>query len=624
MQRKSLIICLLLLTTTLAVFWQVHNHDFVDIDDPYYISDNPQVKTGLTRAGFVWAFTTTHVTNWHPLTWLSHMLDCQLYGVNPKGHHLTNVVFHLANTILLFLILKWMTGAVWRSGFVAALFALHPLHVESVAWVAERKDVLSTFFWMLTLWAYFYYVKRPALHRYLLVFFSLALGLMAKPMLVTLPCVLLLLDYWPLERFRFSQLSGDTPPSIRVSKVQESSVLLLLAEKIPLFVLIAVSSVVTFLVQRSGGALGNLDMYPVKIRIANALISYVSYMGKTLWPHNLAVFYPHPEQSLQLWQAAGAGLLLGIISMAVLRLARLHPYLAVGWLWYLGTLVPVIGLVQIGGQAMADRYTYVPLIGLFIMIGWGVPELVARWRYRKIGIGLAAGLVLAGSMILTWSQLQHWKSTVTLFEHALSVTADNYFAHNNLGIAYARQGEMDKAISHYTKALQFKPYFPRAHNNLGNAYARQGRTEEAIAHFTLALQYKPDFAGAHNNLGNVLAAQGKNKEAIFHFSRAQQLQPDFAEVSFNMGSVFARQGSMDDALAQFSRALELKPDFAEAHNSLGVILARKGRFDEAIVHFREALRLKPTFIQAHNNLSRALQEARHQDESSQNGSKPLN
>ncbi len=643
--RRDIMVYLFLVGATLVVFWQVASHEFINFDDDRYVTENTHVQAGLSRESIIWAFTATDVSNWHPLTWLSHMLDYQLYGMNPKGHHLTNVFFHLANTIFLFLILKWMTGALWRSTFVAALFALHPLHVESVAWVAERKDVLSTFFWILTIWTYLRYVERPAFNRYLLILFSLTLGLMAKPMLVTLPFVLLLLDYWPLDRFQLSQ-SGSAHPikkqaSLCATKLRAEN-FRLFGEKVPLFALAAISSIVTFLVQRSGGSVGGWDLYPVKIRIANALISYVSYIGKMIWPQNLAIFYPHPGQSLQLWQAAGAGLLLGLISMAVLRVARRHPYLAVGWFWYLGTLVPVIGLVQMGAQAMADRYTYVPLIGLFIMIAWGIPHLVMRFRYRRIFLASVAGTVLAASLILTWTQLYHWKNTATLFQQALKVTENNYLAynnlgnvlarqgkvkqaiahyvkalqinpnfpsaHNNLGYALSRQGKMDEAIAHYVKALQINPNFSKAHNNLGNALARQGKNQEAIAHYTKALQIKPDFAGAHNNLGNVLEGQGKSKEAVFHFSRALELKPDFVEAHFNLGNALARQGKMDQAQAHFIRALELKPTFAEAHNSLGVILARKGRPDEAIDQFSEALRLKPDFRQARVNLEIATQE----------------
>ena len=623
--HRDVLVCLFLVIATVAVYWQVRNHEFVNFDDDGYVTENSYVQDGLTRESIIWAFTATDVANWHPLTWLSHMLDCQLYGVSPKGHHLTNVLFHLANTVLLFLVLKWMTGALWRSGFVAALFALHPLHVESVAWVAERKDVLSTFFWMLTIWAYLGYVKRPAFNRYLLILFSFTLGLMVKPMLVTLPFVLLLLDYWPLHRLQLSQPGGAHPTegldSLTATKLRAEN-FRLLWEKVPLFTLATISSIVTFLVQRSGGSVGSWDIYPARIRIANAFVSYVSYIGKMVWPENLAVFYPYPGLSLELWQAAGAGLLLGLITMAVLRVMRLHPYLAVGWFWYLGTLVPVIGLVQVGTQAMADRYTYVPLIGLFIMIAWGIPELAAKWRYRRIGLALAAGAVLAVSMILTWTQLHHWKSSFTLFEHARNVTVDNYLAHNNLGLAYARQGRFEKAINHYTKAIQIKPYLPKSHNNLGNAYARQGRMSEATSHYTIALKINPDFSGAHNNLGNILAGQGRHDEAKFHFSRAQQLEPDFAEAYFNLGDLLARQGKRDEALVQFSRALELSPEFVEAHNSLGVILAQKGNLDEAIFHFRKALRLRPGFLKAQNNLAIALQEMRKLDQARKNTKNP--
>ncbi len=384
--RREILICLFLVLATLTVYWQVGNYEFVNFDDDKYIIENFHVQKGLTRDSVIWAFTATHVSNWHPLTWLSHMLDFQLYGLNPSGHHLTNVFFHLVNTLLLFLVLKLMTGALWRSGLVAALFAVHPLHVESVVWVAERKDVLSTLFWMLTLWAYLGYTKRPGVKRYLVILLAFALGLMAKPMLVTLPFVLLLLDYWPLKRIELGQSAIGLPAASQPSTIANkpgAQAFRLLLEKTPMFVLAAVSSVVTFIVQKSGGAVGALETYPFKIRMANALLSYVIYLKKMIWPQNLAVFYPHPGQSLPMWQAAGAGLLLVVVSIAVIRAGRRYPYLPVGWLWYVGTLVPVIGLVQVGDQAMADRYTYVSLIGLFIVVAWGVPDVARSWRYGK-------------------------------------------------------------------------------------------------------------------------------------------------------------------------------------------------------------------------------------------------
>ncbi|MGW8222880.1 MAG: tetratricopeptide repeat protein [Syntrophobacteria bacterium] len=610
--KLDIFVCLLLFIATLAVYWQVGNYEFVNFDDDKYIIENFHVQKGLTRDSVIWAFTATHVSNWHPLTWLSHMLDFQLYGLNPSGHHLTNVFFHLVNTLLLFLVLKLMTGALWRSGLVAALFAVHPLHVESVVWVAERKDVLSTLFWMLTLWAYLGYTKRPGVKRYLVILLAFALGLMAKPMLVTLPFVLLLLDYWPLKRIELGQSAIGLPAASQPSTIANkpgAQAFRLLLEKTPMFVLAAVSSVVTFIVQKSGGAVGALETYPFKIRMANALLSYVIYLKKMIWPQNLAVFYPHPGQSLPMWQAAGAGLLLVVVSIAVIRAGRRYPYLPVGWLWYVGTLVPVIGLVQVGDQAMADRYTYVSLIGLFIVVAWGVPDVARSWRYGKSALALATGSLLVALMVSTSLQLKHWKNSLTLFDHALSVTDRNYLAHTNFGNALAELGRVDEALFHFTEAVKIRPSFSKAYNNLGNALARQGRDEEAIFHLTRALELEPDFPRAHNNLGNLFERQRKIEEAVFHYSMALELKPDFAEAYFNLGNLQARQGKMDQAISHFSSALQIKPDFAEAHNSLGVVLAYTGRLEEAIAHFTEALQIEPGFVRARTNLSTALRQA---------------
>ncbi|MBL7207805.1 MAG: glycosyltransferase family 39 protein, partial [Desulfobacterales bacterium] len=407
--RREGVVCLFLALTVLAVYWQVGNHEFVNYDDKDYITENQHVQAGLTLKSIAWAFTSTHAGNWHPLTWLSHMLDCQIYGLNPCGHHFTSVFFHILNSILLFLVFKRMTGAFWKSAFVAALFALHPLHVESVAWAAERKDVLSAFFWMLTMGSYIRYVERPGTNRYLLVLLFFALGLMAKPMLITLPFVLLLLDYWPLGRFHVrkpeaAQPSEEKPQKDTKSKKRKSRkrlaknavqakkttgsdyqwslALSLLWEKIPLFVLAAASSVVTFFVQQSGGAVRSLDALPLFVRISNALVSYISYIVKMILPHNMAILYPHPKD-FSIWQVAGACLLLACISFIAIRSMKRYPYFAVGWLWYLGTLVPVIGLVQVGLQSMADRYTYIPLTGIFIIIAWGISDLAAKWCYKK-------------------------------------------------------------------------------------------------------------------------------------------------------------------------------------------------------------------------------------------------
>jgi tetratricopeptide (TPR) repeat protein len=605
----DILVCLLLVAATLAVYWQVQNYDFIRWDDTQYVTENPYVQAGLSGKGFIWAFTTNHASNWHPLTWLSHMLDCQLYGLNPAGHHLTNVFLHTVNVLLLFWILSRMTGTLWRSGFVAALFAIHPLHVESVAWVAERKDVLSTPFWLLTMWAYVRYVDRPGIKTYLVVLFTFTLGLMAKPMLVTLPCVLLLLDYWPLTRVQVGQLDGSLsapvqPPS--GSSKAKPQALRLLWEKAPLFALAAISSLVTFLVQKGGGAVRDLEIYPVTIRIANALVSYVKYIGKMIWPRDLAVLYPHPGESLPLWQAVGAGLLLLMVSFAVIRAAKRYPYLTVGWLWYLGTLVPVIGLVQVGQQAMADRYTYVPLIGLFIMIAWGVYELLSKVSHRRILLATGAGVLITALMICTWKQVRLWQDSITLFEHTLSITSNNYSMHHNLANVLRESGKIDEAIAHYSKALEINPNHARAHNNLGIALAQKGRLDDAAYHHSQAIRINPDNVEAYHNLGLILARQRKLDDAIVYFSKALELDPDSADVHTGMGTVLLFQGKLEEATVYFTKALELNPDHAEAHNHYGVVLAHQGRLDDAIIHFSQAVRINPSYKRAKDNLQRAL------------------
>ena len=415
----------------------MRHFSFVNYDDPQYVTANYDVQAGLTFESIRWSFTATHANNWHPLTWLSHMLDCQIYGMNPGHHHMTNVLFHILNTLLLFFIFKRISESIWKSAFVAALFALHPLHVESIAWVAERKDVLSTFFWMLTLWSYAGYVERPRLDKYLLLILFYILGLMAKPMLVTLPFVLLLLDYWPLKRFHLKSSDNENP------EVQRTFYFGLILEKIPLFLLSAASGIVTYLVQKSSGAVSSLDAIPFHDRIANALVSYVVYIGKMIWPHNLAVLYPYPR-SIALWKIVGAGLLITLITVLVLRLLRSKPYLAVGWLWYLGTLVPVIGIVQVGSQAMADRYTYVPLIGIFIMITWGISDWVSKRHYRRFGLFMVTAVILSLLMITSRLQVKYWSNSVMLFDHAIDVTGENSTAQLNLGEALAEQGNIEK------------------------------------------------------------------------------------------------------------------------------------------------------------------------------------
>ena len=601
------LIALLLVLSTLVVYRPVRNHEFIHFDDLTYVTHNPHVRAGLTLRGVTQAFTSTRATNWHPLTWLSHMMDVELYGLSPGGHHLINVFFHIANTLLLFLVLKWMTGTLWQSSFVAALFALHPLHVESVAWVSERKDVLSALFWMLTMWAYVRYVEHkvkgqrskvqgktlidPCLQRYLLVLLFFVLGLMSKPMLVTLPFVLLLLDYWPLDRFQPDHWRTQTWPLVR--------------EKIPLFFFSAASSVATYTVQRGAGALASTDILPFTTRLANALVSYVSYIVKMIWPRSLALYYPYP-QTLPLWKVAGAALLLLGITFGVIRLGRKYRYLPVGWFWYLGTLVPVIGLVQAGSQSMADRYTYVPLIGLFIMVAIGLPHLVSRMAGRNLRLAIPAVIALMVLLLVSRTQISLWQNTFRIFEHTLAVTTNNAYFHNMLGMALVLHGNLHEGIVHFTEALKISPRYLDARNNLGLTLEKQGRIDEAIAAYFDVLRTNPDDSEAHYNLGNVLGSQGKPQEAIFHLTQALRIKPDYAEAHNNLGSMLTRQGRTDEAIAHYAEAVRIKPEVAEAGVNLALALEHRGRVEEAFTKYQEALRLNPRSAAGHYNFGNFL------------------
>lgn len=596
-QHRDIWVCFLLVAATLAVYIQVINHEFVNFDDPVYVTENRHVKGGLTLEGVIWAITTTYGSNWHPLTWLSHMLDHELFGLDPGVHHLTNLLFHLANTLLLFFVFRRMTADVWRSGFVAALFALHPLHVESVAWIAERKDVLSTFFWLLTMRCYIEYSDHPLKRRYLLVLLCFSLGLMAKPMLVSLPFVLLLLDYWPLGRIRFEYPDGSNAKS-----KPKTIALGLVAEKLPLFVLAEFSSVATFLAQKKGGAVASLELISLKTRIFNALIAYVNYMLKMLWPLKLAVFYPYSE-TLPWWEIAGAVLLLVFISWLSIKFIKQRPYFTVGWLWYLGTLVPVIGLVQVGSQALADRYTYIPLIGLFIIIAWGIPELVTRRTARKIWLAGLATLTILALMVATWQQVRYWKNSIALFEHTLKVTEKNHLAHNALGISLD-SSRLEEAVEHYLAALRIEPDYIEAHNNLGIALEIQGRPDEAIGHFQEALRAKPDDLKLHFNLGNIFLKKGQMDQAVQHYTKALFIKTDFAGSYNNLGNILLKQGRIDIAIEYYLDALRINPDSAGTHNNLGVALLRKEDMAGAVNHFREALRIDPDDLDARNNLKK--------------------
>jgi len=563
--HSKLLICVIVSLAVLAVFGQVRNHDFVSNDDPDYITENAMVRSGLTARGIVWAFTAGHASNWHPLTWLSHMLDCELFGLNPGAHHMVSLVLHWINSLLLFLVLSRMTGALWRSALAAALFALHPLHVESVAWAAERKDVLSTAFWLLTLWAYVRYTDRPGPRRYALIIVLFAAGLMAKPMLVTLPFALLLLDYWPLRRFEAPVSDGTgarkgrklvSPPNPPRSR------LMLLWEKWPLLALSAASSVVTFLVQRSWGAVPSLEQIPLTLRIENALVAYAIYIRKMFWPADLSVFYPLPSY-WPTWRPLLAGSLLLLIScFAVARLRRL-PFVAVGWFWYLGTLVPVIGLVQVGAQAMADRYTYIPLIGLFIMIAWSVPDPGRVSRSRRALVGATATSLCLVLGFYAWRQVGTWRNSMALFEHALRVNPNNYLAHGSLGLALSQQGRIDEAIEHYLEALRINPNHSMTANNLGLAMAGKGRLQEAMAFYQRAIRLKPGNAEATNNLAWVLAtadepAMRDGAKAVELALRACELT-DYSNptVLDTLAAAYAEAGRFHEAIQTLERAVEL-------------------------------------------------------------------
>ncbi len=590
--KKSLFIFvyLALILSTLLVFWQVRNFDFINYDDNHYVSENPHVLTGLTFDNIIWAFTTGQEANWHPLTWLSYMLDCQLFGPNPALIHIVSLLLHVANTLLLFAVLKKMTAALWPSAFVAAAFALHPMHVQSVAWIAERKDVLSTLFLLLTLLAYVGYVRCPSVFRYVAALMLFAIGLLAKPMLVTLPFVLLLLDYWPLKRFSTFDfrlpIEKNQKSKIKNQKFAQSFWHLII-EKIPFFILSAVSSVITFLVQHSSGTIADINILPLESRVANAFLSYARYMGKMFWPQNLAVFYPFDAASFAFWQAALCVLLLLVVSFSVIYFGRTRRYLPVGWFWFVGTLIPVIGLVQVGTQSLADRYTYIPYVGLFIMIAWGLPDLLSKWPYRKIALGISMPIVITALGICAHRQVSYWNNSTTLFLRAIEVTQNNYVAHCNLAKDLRNQGKTVLAIEHFKKAYQIAPNYPDTVNGLGAALYDHGDFSEAIEYFQKAIQVKPDSPYPRNNLGFALQKQGKLNEAVAYFTQAVQIKPNFAEARNNLANALVLQGRFDEALDQFRAVLRLKPDWPEPMNTLAWLIAThpeiKGRdINEAI------------------------------------------
>jgi tetratricopeptide (TPR) repeat protein len=582
------LIAIFLAFATAGAYYGVWSFDFVSFDDPQYLTENFEIAAGLNWSGVQWAFTTGHASNWHPVTWLSHMLDIQLFGMNSGAHHAISLVLHILNGLLLFLFLQLASGASGRSMFVAALFLLHPLHVESVAWVSERKDLLSTFFMMLSLIAYWHYARQPGIWRYLAVFILLALGLMAKPMLVTLPFVLLLLDYWPLRRID----SG----SFTVSAATR-----LVVEKLPLFILIATSSIITFLIQREGGAVADMDQVSLGLRLSNAANSVAIYIGHTFWPAGLAVLYPFPK-TIPWWQPAGALAAVGAVTWTAWKARQSAPYLATGWLWFLGTLVPVIGLVQVGSQAMADRYTYIPATGLFIIIAWSAFDLLGRGTSKRAPLTALALLIITGLAVGTFLQVRYWVDSKTLWSRALAVTSDNYRAHAALGSLLAEEGKQEAAAGHFTTAIRIEPRFAQAHNKLGSTLMETGHLDRAVSHFQEALRQDPELSEAHTNMGVSRAAQGQPEIAIEHYRKALDLKGN-SPIAYNgLGSALDDVGKVDEAITAYRQSLQLDPDFASAHNNLAAALFRQGQADAAIVAMREALRLQPNKVSFHYNL----------------------
>jgi len=562
-RRLEIVISLFLVSVSLLIFFQVAGFEFVTYDDELYITKNPYIKAGFTRESIIWAFESGYAANWHPLTWLSHMLDVELYGLNPMGHHWTNLQIHIINVVLLFLFLRWMTGTIWRSAFVSALFAVHPMHVESVAWISERKDVLCAFFWILSMWGYVRYVRRPNIARYLLLLILFTLGLMSKPMIVTLPFTLLLLDFWPLNRFQ----SINKKRNKNVFQV----VLILAKEKLPLFILSTVSCFVTFFVQQHGDAVASITSVPLESRVANAIVSYLTYIWKMIWPLNMAVLYPlrqwHPEQVIM------SGFLLIVLTILAVWTRKKWPYFFVGWFWYLGTMIPVIGLVQVGVQQMADRYTYIPFIGLFIVVAWGVADISAKWSWRKNIHGLFAGVVFIFFIIVAWFQTGTWKNGITLFTHTIKITHNNSIAYCGLGQALDRHGKYDEAVRYYLKALQINPNYADAHYELGVTLERQGHSTESLRHYFKALRIKPNYAKVHNNIGVILSKQGKPKEALDHYQKAIQIRPDYAIAYYNLGKIYARHDRVMKAITNYQKALQSNFNMTQALYQLSWILA---------------------------------------------------
>ena len=562
--NSKVIISFLLVLSILILYWQVSGFEFVGYDDSQYIALSSKK---ISADSIAWSFRSIDAANWHPLTWLSLMMDYNLYGSNAGGYHVTNLLFHIVNTLLLFFLMNKMTGTIYRSAFVAALFALHPLHVESVAWVSERKDVLSALFWLLTMYAYFLYAKKPHITKYFSIIILFALGLMAKPMLVTLPFVLLLMDYWPLERMKLGQITNDDD-----SNAEKKSLSFLILEKVPLFVLTFFSCIITYIAQNKYNAVVSFQHISFPSRILNAFNSYASYLEKTLYFQTLSVFYPYPS-SFNLAEVAGSVLLISSITTLVIIGIKKAPYLAVGWLWFFGTLVPVIGFVQVGSQAMADRYTYIPLIGIFIGMSWGITQSLQNIKYRKAIAVLAIVFFMPIVMYATYHQVKIWKNTLSLFGHALEFNWKNYRAYNIAGVAIAQSGDDAKALHYYHMALKINPEYDPAYINAGNVLKKMGRLDDAMNCYRKALQINNKSAEAQYNLGIVFILKNKPEEAIIHLTESLKIKPDDADAHNNLGVALMRMGNIKEGLEHFQRALNFKPDSSEFQKNVSIALA---------------------------------------------------
>jgi len=590
---------LALVVLNLLIYAPVRQYTFVGFDDPQYVFDNRHVNTGLSVENVAWAFQSGEQGNWHPLTWISHMVDVELFGLEAGGHHLTSVTLHILNTLLLLVLLVGLTGARWPSAVVAALFAVHPMHVESVAWIAERKDVLSTLFWTATLIAYTAWARRPSKGGYLAVVGLFAAGLMSKPMVVTLPCVLLLVDMWPLGRIAPTLSPRAWWPLVR--------------EKLPLFAMTAAASVVTFVVQGQSGAVRTLEALPVGTRLQTAVMGYQAYISRLFWPRDMAVLYPFPE-SIPLWQVLSAAGGLAIATALAFRAATTRPWLTVGWLWFVGVLVPVSGLFQVGSQPFADRFTYIPYTGLFIVLVWWAAELLSHHRLASRLAWPAAIVVISAFALAARHQVSHWKDGVTLWTHTIGVTERNYRAHSALGYALSKAGREEEAVRHYETALAIRPNYAEALANLGAIRSDQGDLDAAAAHLSAALAVDPDYVAAMTNLGTVRARQGQIDEALRLFERARELDPDSALVRNGMGYALALAGRFDEAGSELRDAIQLAPRMADAHANLGLVLGDQGRLDEAAGAFRQAIALEPGHARSHYGLGAVLADAGRLDE----------